>query len=77
MIWMPDPTKDLHLIIFNIVTFNGIILSMTFGMAHNLCRKYKYVVYSSYRPKIEDHVITFGPKIQFLNIIITFFEVVD
>ena len=56
---MSDPTKDLHLIVFNIVTFNGIILSMTFGMAHNLCRKYKYVVYSSYRPKIEDHVIIF------------------
>ena len=30
---MAAPTKDFHLIVFNIVAFNGIILSMTFGMA--------------------------------------------
>ena len=40
MLWMAPPTKDFHLIVFNIVAFNGIILSMTSGMAHDLCRKY-------------------------------------
>ena len=37
--------------------------SMTFGVAHDLFRRCKYVVYDSYGPPIGKYVITCRPKL--------------
>ena len=36
---MATPTQDFHLFVFNILAFNGITLSMTFGMGRDLSRR--------------------------------------
>ena len=49
---------------------------MTFGMARDLYRRYKYVVYDSYWLPIGNYVITCGPKLPH-NFFFLIIEVVD
>ena len=67
---------DFHLFV-NIIFFNGVILSMTFGMARNFYRWCKCVIYSSYGPPIGSHVITCGYKLPYNLFIYFLFEVVN
>ena len=66
MLWVAAPTQVFHLFLFNIFAFNRITLSMTFGIARDLYRRGKGVVYGSYRPPVGNHVIiTCGPKLSY------------
>ena len=57
------------LIVLNIFTFNGITISVTFGMTCHLYDKGKYVVYGNYGSPIGNHFITSIPKLpQFLQL---------
>ena len=43
MLRKAGPTQDFYLFVFNIPAFNGIMLSMTFGMARDLSGRCNYV----------------------------------
>ena len=60
---MGAPTQDFGLLVFTILSFNGIKLSMIFSMACYLYRRCKCVVYGSYTPPIGNQIITSGPKL--------------
>ena len=41
-------------------------MGVVFGMAHDLYRRSKYVVYSSYGPPIGNHVIDCGARLPYI-----------
>ena len=75
MLWMAAPTKEFHVFVFIILAFNGITLSMTFGMVCDLNRQtlVSDVVYCSYGQPIANHVVTCGPKLPYDFCILFFF----
>ena len=44
-------------------SFKGIILSLTFDMAGDTCRRCKEVVYGNYWLPVGNHVMSFWPKL--------------
>ena len=63
MSWITVSTSDFYLFVFNILTFSGITLSITFEIARNLYRRCKSVVYGSYGPPVGSLVITYEVKV--------------
>ena len=68
---MAAPTWDFHLFVFKTLAFNEITSDRTFGVARDLYRRCKCVVYVSYGP-----AITWGPKFPYIFLLL-FFEAVD
>ena len=68
---MAAPKQDFHLFVVNILTLKGTTSSITFGVARDLYRWCKYVVYGSY-----GSTITRGLKLP-CNIFLLYFEAVD
>ena len=62
--WL-TPRKIFYLFVFNILAFVGITFGKTFGMACDLCRSCKDVVYGSYGPPIRNHVVICEPKLTY------------
>ena len=73
MSWMAAPTKDFHVFVFKIFAFNGITLIATFGIARDLYRRCKYIVYNSYGPPVGNHIINCEPKLPYIFVFYFYF----